>query len=154
MSINNNIKFLEHLKQRFRRIVRSETRTEPQSNNLDCMIDQMFRNINMLFSHSFKNGGDDPTINYFDKYYMPLFEIKYFNALINNKPFFDQPIKNKQETYEKLVEMSQNNHYITGNVSDYQHHQNYHKLVSIDLSGQANMTIPQQTNFTEKSEKI
>ena len=39
---------------------------------------------------------------------MSLVEIKDFNALIDNKPFFDQPIKNKQ-AYEKLVEMSRNN---------------------------------------------
>ena len=32
--------------------------------------------------------------NYFDKHYIPLVEVKDFNALINNKPFFDQPIKN------------------------------------------------------------
>ena len=36
---------------------------------------------------------------------MPLVEIKNVNALIKNKPFFDQPVKNKPETYEKLVEM-------------------------------------------------
>ena len=28
---------------------------------------------------------------------MSLEEIKDFNALIDNKPFFDQPVKNKQE---------------------------------------------------------
>ena len=39
---------------------------------------------------------------------MPLVEIKDFNALIDNKPFFDQPVKNKQEAYEKLIEMSRN----------------------------------------------
>ena len=33
---------------------------------------------------------------------MPLIEIKDFSALIDNKPFFDQPVKNKQEAYEKL----------------------------------------------------
>ena len=38
---------------------------------------------------------------------MPLAEIKDFNALID-KQFFDQPVKNKQEAYEKLVEMSRN----------------------------------------------
>ena len=32
----------------------------------------------------------------FDKYYMPLVEIQDFNALIYNKPFYDQPIKNKR----------------------------------------------------------
>ena len=37
---------------------------------------------------------------------MPLLEIKGFNALIDNKTFFDQPGKSKQEAYEKLIEMS------------------------------------------------
>ena len=50
---------------------------------------------------------------------MPLVEIKAFNALIDNKPFFDQPVKNKQESYEKLIVMSKNNDYTTGNLLDY-----------------------------------
>ena len=37
---------------------------------------------------------------------MPLVEIKDFNALIDNKPFFDKPVNNKQEAYEKLIEMT------------------------------------------------
>ena len=52
------------------------------------MIDQTFRNINTLFVLSFKNGDDDASRNYFDEYYMPLVEIKYFNTLIHSKPFF------------------------------------------------------------------
>ena len=32
-----------------------------------------------------------------------LVEIKDINLLINNKPFFDQPVKNKQEAYENLL---------------------------------------------------
>ena len=45
--------------------------------------------------------------------------MKYFNALIGNKPFFDQPLKRKQEAYEKLIEMSRSSYYITGNLLDY-----------------------------------
>ena len=67
---------------------------------------------------------------------MPLVEIKYFNALIDNKPFFDQAIKNKQQAYEKLIEMSINDYYTTGNLLDYLCHQKYYKLVGIDLSRQ------------------
>ena len=37
---------------------------------------------------------------------MPLAEIKYFDALIDNKKNFDQPVTKKQEWYEKLIEMS------------------------------------------------
>ena len=86
------------------------------------MIDPTFININRLFVLSFKNGNNDPTRDYFDKYYMPLLEIKDFNALIDNKPFFDQPVKNKQEAYEKLIEMSRNDDYTTGNLLDYLYH--------------------------------
>ena len=39
---------------------------------------------------------------------MSLAEIKAFNALIENKPFFGQLVKNKQEACEKLIEMSRN----------------------------------------------
>ena len=39
---------------------------------------------------------------------MPLVEIKDFDVLIDNKPFFDQLVKNKQEAYEKIVEASRN----------------------------------------------
>ena len=46
---------------------------------------------------------------------MPSVEIKDFNALINNKSFFDQSVKHKQETYEKHIEMSRYNDYATGN---------------------------------------
>ena len=70
-SINNNIKFLEHLKQEeFRRTVslnnyRYEVSTELKNNNLDCMMDPTFRKINSLLVFLFKNGDDDPTRNSF-----------------------------------------------------------------------------------------
>ena len=46
--------------------------------------------------------------------------------------------------------MSKNNDYTTGNLLDYVYHQNYYKLIDIDLSRQTNKNIPQQINFTEK----
>ena len=84
---------------------------------------------------------------------MPLVEIKDFNALIDNKPFFDQPVKNKYEAYEKLIEMSRNDDYTTRNLLDYLYHQNYYKLIGIDLSRQTNTSIPQQINFVGKLEE-
>ena len=64
------------------------------------MIDPTFRNINRSFAFSLKNDNHDPTRDSFDKYYKPLVEIKSFNALIDNKTFVDQPVKNKQEASE------------------------------------------------------
>ena len=59
-------------------------------------------------------------------------------------------MKNKQGTYEKLAEISRSNDYITGNLQDYFYHINYYKFIGIDLSRQANVSIPQQINFTQK----
>ena len=61
-----------------------------------------------------------------------------------DKPFIDQPVKNKQEAYEKLIEMSRNDDYATGNLLDYLYHQKCYKLIGIDLSRQTNTSIPQQ----------
>ena len=47
---------------------------------------------------------------------MPLVEIKDFNALLDNELLFYQPVNNKQEPYEKHVEMSRNDAYATGNL--------------------------------------
>ena len=116
------------------------------------MIDPTFSNINRLFVLSFKNGDDDSLRNSFGKYYTALVEIKVFNALIDNKLFFDQLIKNKQ-VHEKLVKMSTNDDYTTGNLLDYLYHQNYYKLIGTDLSRQTNITIPQKVGFTGKLEE-
>ena len=51
-----------------------------------------------------------------NKYYMSLVEIKDFDALIDNKASIYKTVKKKEETYEKLVEMSWNDNYITGNL--------------------------------------
>ena len=72
-SVNDNIKFLENIKQVFKRTIswnkyRPEITTQTKNNNLDYLIDPTFRNINRLFVPSFKNGNDDPTRDSFDKY--------------------------------------------------------------------------------------
>ena len=108
LSTNDNILFLENIKQGFTRTIswikcRSEITTQTKNNNLDYLIDLTFRNINRLFVLSFKNVSNDPTRNTFDKYYMPLVGINYFNGLIENIWFFYQPVQNKQEADEKPV---------------------------------------------------
>ena len=95
MPINDNIKFLENIKQKFKRTIslskyRSEITTQPKNYNL---VDPVFSNIRRLFVLSFKNSNGDPTRLFFDEYYMPLVEMKDFSALIEKKTFFDQPVK-------------------------------------------------------------
>ena len=64
---------------------------------------------------------------------MPLAEVKDFNALIDKKSFFDQPVKNKEDAYEKLIEMSRNDDYTTGNLLGLSYRQKDYKRIAIDL---------------------
>ena len=71
------------------------------------------------------------------------------------KRFFDVPIKNKEETYENIIEMSKNNDYTTGKLMDYDYFSNHYKLISIDLSKRIELENPdlkQQINFIGKLE--
>ena len=114
LSINDNIKYLQNIKQGFKRIIswnkhRSEITTQTKNKNLDYLIDPTFRNINRLLILI------DPTRNSFDKYYIPLVEIKDFNVFTDNELFFDQPVKKTRQicekAYEKLIHMSKNDDY-------------------------------------------
>ena len=44
--------------------------------------------------------------------------MKDLNVLIDGKSFFDLPVKNEEEAYEKIIEMSNNNDYTIGNLLD------------------------------------
>ena len=45
-------------------------------------------------------------------------------------------LKNKEETSEKVVEMSKNNDYKTTNLLEYNYFSKHYKLIAIDLSKQ------------------
>ena len=78
---------------------------QPQNNNLNYLIDPTFTNVNRLFVLLFARNvlGDN----------------RDFNVLIDGKSFFDLPVKNEEEAYKKIIEMSNNNDYTTGNLLDF-----------------------------------
>ena len=78
----------------------------------------------------------------FSHYYVPNVEIKYFHVLIDGKSFFDLPITNEEETYEKNIEMSNNNDCTTGNLLDFAYFKENYKLIAIDLSEQTKLKDP------------
>ena len=65
------------------------------------------------------------------------------------------PIKNEEEEYEKIIDISRNNEYTTGNLLDYDYFKKY-KLIAIDLSKQQvlqeNEDLIQQINFIGRLE--
>ena len=57
--------------------------------------------------------------------------------------FFDLLVKNIEEAYEKIIDMSKNNGYTIGNLLDFVYFKNNYRLISIDLSKQTNLKNPQ-----------
>ena len=49
--------------------------------------------------------------------------------------------------------MSRNDDSTTKNLLDFSYHQNYYKLIGIDLLRETNTNIPQQINFTGQLEE-
>ena len=78
--------------------------------------------------------------------------MKDFNVLIDGKNFFDLPIKNEEEAYEKIIEISTNNDYTTDNLLVFDYFKKDYRLIAIDLSKQTKLKDPQQINFIGKFE--
>ena len=88
--------------------------------------------------------------NRFSNYYVPDAKIEDLNVLIDRKSLFDLPVKNKEEAYEKIIEMSCYNDNTTGNLLDSAYFKKHYKLIAIDLSKQTKLEDPQQINFIGK----
>ena len=124
LSKENDINLLEQLKSRFKRTIkwnkyRSQMTIQPQNNNLNYLIEPTFTNVNRLFVLSFtRNNNNDSRYSY-SNYYLPKVKINDFHVLIDGKSFFDLSVKTEEEAYEKIIEMSNNNDYTTGNLLDF-----------------------------------
>ena len=88
---------------------------------------------------------------------MPSVEIKDYNVLIDRNVFFELSIKNIEETYEKITQITDcSGYYTRGNLLDYEYFKEHYKLIAIDLSKQIeleNKYIKQQINFIGNLER-
>ena len=115
------------LKSGFKRTIKwnkymSQMSNQAKNSNLNYLIDPTFGNVNILFVLSFENEEDRKS---YYKYYVPNVEIKDYNVLIDGNAFLELPVKNVEETYEKIVQITDHNGYYTrGNLLDF----NYFKL--------------------------
>ena len=87
---------------------------QSKNNNLNYLIDPTFTNGNRSFVLPFQRiAVENNTTKYrrdsFSHYYVPNVRIKDFNVLIYGKSFFDLPVKNEEETYKEIIDISNNN---------------------------------------------
>ena len=123
---------------------------QPQNNNLNYLIDPTFTKVNILFVLSFPKNNNTDSRYSFSNYYIPKVKVNDFNILIDGKNFFDLSVKNDEEAYDKIIDMSNNSDYTTGNLLDYAYYKKHYRLIAIDLSKQTKLKDPQQINFIDK----
>ena len=162
LSKENDTKLLEQLKTGFKKTIkwnkyRSQMTVQSSNSNLNYLTDPTFTNVNRVFVLSFQRiaGENNTTKDHrdsFSDYFVPNVEIKDFNVLIDGKSFFDLPVKNEEEAYENVMDMSNNNDYTTGNLLDFAYFKENYKLIATDLSKQTKLKDSQQINFIEKLE--
>ena len=105
--------------------------TEAINNNLNILIDPTFTNVNGLFVLAYQVNLNRQS---FSTFYLPRVMIKDFNVIIDKLAFFDLPIKNEEEVYEKIIDISKNDEYTNGNLLDYDYFKIYYKLIATDLT--------------------
>ena len=113
LSAENDNKLLEQLKSGFRITIKwnkymSQMSNQNKNDNLNYLIDTTFSNVNRLFVLSFEN--EDGRTSYY-KYYVSSVEIKDYNILIDGNAFFELPIKNIEETCEKIIQITDHSGY-------------------------------------------
>ena len=86
----------------------------------------------------------------FSYYYVQNARIKDFNVLTDGKSFFDLPVKNEEEAYEKIIKMNNNNDYKTANLLHFAYLKKNCKLIAIDFSKQIKLKDPKQINLIGK----
>ena len=159
LSKDNEIKLLTNLKSGFKREIiwnkyRSQMTTEAINNNLNILIDPTFTNVNRLFVLAYGQVNNDRQS--FSRFYLPNVMTKDYNVIIDKLAFFDLAIKTEEEAYEKVIDISRNNEYTTGNLLDYDYFKKHYKLIAIDLSKQQvlqeNEDLIQQINFIGRLE--
>ena len=121
---------------------------EAINNNLNILIDPTFTNLNRIFVLANQTADDRQS---FSQFYFPKVMVKDYNVIIDKLAFFDLPIKTGEDVYEKIIDISRNNEYTTGNLLDYDYFKKYYKLIAIDLSKQEVLQetedLIQQINF-------
>ena len=129
---------------------RSQVINQTTTENLYYLIDPTFNNVNRLFVLAFKNESDRSS---YSKYYTPTVEIKDCNVFIDQQPFYEIPIKNKEEPYKAITKLIRNGDFPTGNLLGCQYFRTHYRLIAIDLSKQRSEFENQQINFIGKLEE-
>ena len=99
-------------------------------------LDHSFQGVNRLFVMAYNRV--EPTRNGQRKYYLSRIGLNKYNAIIDGRNFYDNPIERDIENYRELkkVMIGKGEDYTTGSLLDYNYFDKHYKLAAFDLSKQ------------------
>ena len=149
MSKEDNKDFIEQQNKGFQRsIYWNEYKTKEQTENADANVfkyinlDPSFQDVNRLFVMAYNRlaAANDNQFNRNSQqiHYLPRNDLKKYNAIIDGRNFYDNPIESDIEKYRELkkVMTGKGEDYTTGSLLDYDYFNKHYKLVAVDLSKQ------------------
>ena len=133
LSTKDNKNLTKQLNEGFKRLVywnkyklKIETK-EADANNLKRFpYDASFRGVNRLFTlviDNTNNGDKKVERDSHRKYFLPRIDITNYNALIDGRNFYDQPINDEIKMYDEIrkIATGKGDDYTTGCLLDYQY---------------------------------
>ena len=106
-------------------------------------LDPSFQGVNRLFVMAYNRANGQPTRNGQQKYYLPRIDLEKYNAIIDGRNFYDNPIESDIEKYRELkkVMIGKGEDYTTGSLLDLNYFDKHYKLVAVDLSKQKELDV-------------
>ena len=162
LSTQDNAKLLQQLKSGLKRVINwnkylSKPELLAQNLNLNHLFEPSVQGVKRIFVLAFQNDTQRTSTK---GCCLPNVEIKDNNVMIDEKKFFDQPIKDNKVTYEVIRKIAtcQGDDYTTGCLLDYPYFKDSYKMIAVDLSkkqvSDADPRVIQQINFTENLDRV
>ena len=125
LSKEDNKDFIEQQSKGFQRsIYWNEYKTKEINKNADANVfkyinlDPSFQGVNRLFVMAYNRVDGQPTRNGQQKYYLPRISLNKYNAIIEGRNFYNNPIESDIEKYRelKIVMIGKGEDYTTGSL--------------------------------------
>ena len=148
LSKEDNKDFIEQQNKGFQRsIYWKEYKTKEKNENTDTnafkyiSLNPSFQGVNRLFVMAYDNDNANANRSTRDgrtRYYLPTIDLNKYNAIIDGRNFYDNPVESNVEKYRELkkVMIGKGEDYTTGSLLDCNYFMKNYKLVAVDLSKQ------------------
>ena len=168
LSTEDNAKLSKLLSEGFKRPVYCNkykiipSKTYDENDYIRELLHASYQGVKRLFvlANGDRAGANKATADSHRRYFLPRVKVEYYNIEINGRHFYDHPINDSINQYNKVRKVStgQGDDYTTGCLLDFAYFEKNYRLIAADLSKQkaldADSRVIQQILFTGKQMQL